>query len=190
MTPAHRIILAAADATGCSLAVMRSASRLSIAAEARGVAAALLRERLGMRHEAIAMLLERERTTIVVALRHIDAAVAAVAAGERVTGTMRRRVDALVRARADLDTHRPSIPQTIASMREVGRECLDVAARMELRELDGVEPALVAIALDGCTRALAAMTLIESRLDKRERGEAQRTSPERHHSPGAHTSAE
>mgnify|MGYP000028100591 CR=1 FL=1 len=38
MTPAHRIILAAADATGCSLAVMRSASRLSIAAEARTAA--------------------------------------------------------------------------------------------------------------------------------------------------------
>ena len=115
---------------------------------ARGVAARLLVDRLGMHPAKIADMLDRDRSTII----HATA------------------------------------PRSVETIRRIMSEALEVAARLDARDVDD-EAVLLELAADHAARCSAALRAAERRLDKRERGEAKRTSPERHHSPGALTEA-
>lgn len=176
---AHRIMLAAAEAAGCELSDLRSDSRLPIVAEARGVAAWLLYERLGLHDTQIARLLHRDRSTVIEARRRMREAIDGEARGERLTRTLHRRVLTLAAATTTLDAYGGG--DTVGSLHALGRACLDAAARLDTGALEDADPAMLALMIESCARALAAHAMLDRAACER----AQRTSPERVASPGA-----
>ncbi len=173
ITPAQRIIATVADVCGVTPHAMRGKGKRAPLVVARGVAARLLVDRLGMHPAKIADMLDRDRSTIIHALTRVDA---------RAQG---REIYALSVARERLDAMRSATaPRSVETIRRIMSEAIEVAARLDARDVDE-EAVLLELAADHAARCSAALRAVERRLDKRERGEAQRTSPERHHSPGA-----
>jgi hypothetical protein len=175
-TPAQRIIAVVADVCGVTPYAMRGKCKRAPLAVARGVAARLLVDRLGMHPAKIGELLERDRSTVIHALQRIDEAIAASDAGEPTRPAQKRELLALGIARAKLDAERPTMePRSVSRL--LG-EAIEVAARLASRDTEE-EAALLERAVDTAAHCLGALLAAERRLDKRERGEAKRTSPER-----------
>jgi len=185
-TPAQRIIAVVADVCGVTPHAMRGKCKRAPLVVARGVAARLLVDRLGMHPTKIGEMLARDRSTIVYALQRVDEAIAVSEAGEAPTPAQRRDLLALGIARAKLDAERPTVEPR--SVERLMGEALEVAARIASRDT-GEETVLLELAADTAARCLGSLLAVERRLDKRERSEAKRTSPERVASPGALTAA-
>ena len=100
--------------------------------------------------------------------------------------------DELPAVAANLEQQHGALVRELASWRpaklEQRHEALEVAARLASRDTEE-EAALLERAVDTAAHCLGALLAAERRLDKRERGEAKRTSPERVASPGALTAA-